>query len=96
MRQGLIDADLGGGIVKKRLPLPGRGKRAGARTLVATNRAGRWFFLIGFGKNQRDNVTTEELSAFKDLAGDLFQLDAAALEQHLIQKYLQEIQHEHR
>ena len=38
MAQGLIDADLGGGVVKKRIGLAGRGKRGGARTLVATNR----------------------------------------------------------
>jgi hypothetical protein len=35
---GLIDADLGAGVVKKRVALPGRGKRGGARTLVATNK----------------------------------------------------------
>ena len=38
MERGLIDANLGGGIIKKRVPLPGRGKRGSARTLVATNR----------------------------------------------------------
>jgi hypothetical protein len=38
MEQGLIDADLGGGVVKKRVALPGRGKSGGARTLVATNK----------------------------------------------------------
>jgi hypothetical protein len=33
MTQGLIDADLGGGLVKKRVGMAGRGKRSGARTL---------------------------------------------------------------
>lgn len=41
MAQGLIDADLGGSIVKKRIGLAGRGKRGGARTLVATNKDDR-------------------------------------------------------
>jgi hypothetical protein len=36
MEQGLIDADLGGGLFKKRIALPGRGKSGGARTLIAT------------------------------------------------------------
>lgn len=45
---GLIDADLGGHVVKKRLALPGQGKRGGARTIVATRLADRWFFLYGF------------------------------------------------
>ncbi len=51
MDAGLIDADLGGGVVKKRVSLPGRGKRGGARTLVATNKGNRWFFVFGFEKN---------------------------------------------
>jgi hypothetical protein len=38
MANGLIDADLGGGIVKKRIALPGQGKRGSTRTLLATNR----------------------------------------------------------
>lgn len=41
MAQGLVDADLGGGVVKKRVGLAGRGKRGGVRTLVATNKGSR-------------------------------------------------------
>lgn len=41
MERGLIDVDLGGGVLKKRVALPGRGKRGSARTLVATNRGDR-------------------------------------------------------
>lgn len=50
MVQGLIDADLGGHVVKKRVALPGQGKCGGARTIVATKLAGRWFFLYGLAK----------------------------------------------
>ena len=50
MAQGLVDADLGGAIVKKRVELAGRGKSAGARTLIATNKGNRWFFVYGFEK----------------------------------------------
>nr|WP_263469118.1 type II toxin-antitoxin system RelE/ParE family toxin [Stenotrophomonas sp. CFS3442] len=32
MEGGLVDADLGGGIFKKRVALPGRGKRGSVRT----------------------------------------------------------------
>ena len=48
MTQGLIDADLGGGVVKKRIGLAGRGKSGGVRTLIATNKGTRWFFVFGF------------------------------------------------
>jgi len=52
MTARLIDADLGGSVYKKRVPLPGRGKSGGARILVATKHADRWFLLYGFGKNE--------------------------------------------
>jgi hypothetical protein len=71
MAQGLIDADLGGGVVKKRVGLAGRGKRGGARTLVATNKGNRWFFLFGFEKNDRAHVSAEEKEALQSMAQDL-------------------------
>jgi len=71
MAQGLVDADLGGGIVKKRVGLAGRGKRAGARTLLATNKGNRWFFVYGFEKNDRTNISDDELEALKDVAEQL-------------------------
>ena len=37
MAAGLYDADLGGGLFKKRIAKPGKGKSGGFRTLVATN-----------------------------------------------------------
>ena len=79
MHEGLIDADLGGGVIKKRVALAGRGKRAGARTLVATNKGSRWFFLFGFEKNSRDNVSETELQALQDLAHDLLARSAQQL-----------------
>jgi hypothetical protein len=71
MIQGLIDADLGGGVVKKRVGLAGRGKSGGARTLIATNRGNRWFFVFGFEKNDRANIADNELEALQDLAHEL-------------------------
>jgi hypothetical protein len=71
MAEGLIDADLGGGLVKKRLGLAGRGKRGGARTLIATNKGTRWFFLFGFEKNERANIDADEKDALQSLASDL-------------------------
>jgi hypothetical protein len=90
MAQGLVDADLGSGVVKKRIAIAGRGKRGGARTLVATNKGNRWFFVFGFEKNERDNITDDELQALQDLAGDLLsrtatQLDAAIKEGALLE-----------
>jgi len=71
IRRGLLEADLGGGIVKKRIALPGRGKRGSTRTLLATNRDDRWFFVFGFEKNERENISEIELVTLKKFAKDL-------------------------
>lgn len=94
MERGLIDADLGGGVVKKRVPLPGRGKSGGARTLVATNKSQRWFFVFGFEKNDRANISDEELEALQAIAADLLKLSSAQLDGHVEREALQEICHD--
>lgn len=75
MESGLIDADLGGCVLKKRVAVPGRGKRGGARTIVATNLGNRWFFVYGFGKNERANIDKSELRVFQEVAVELLGLD---------------------
>ena len=68
MRYGLVDVDLGGGLIKKRVPRAGTGKRGGYRTLLAADLRERWVFLYGFAKNERSNVTNDELLALRRLA----------------------------
>ena len=68
MERGLVDADLGGNIYKKRVALPGRGKSGSTRTLIATNREDRWIFLFGFEKNDRENITQAELAYLQGTA----------------------------
>lgn len=91
MAQGLIDADLGGGIVKKRIGLAGRGKRSGARTLVATNKGDRWFFVFGFEKNEKANVADDELDALQDIAAQLLTQKSRQLDEAVKDGSLQEI-----
>lgn len=79
MTQGLIDADMGGHVVKKRLALPGQGKRGGVRTIVATNMADRWFFLFGFNKNERSNIDMDELKMLQEVARDLLSFNTQQL-----------------
>jgi hypothetical protein len=62
---------LGGHVYKKRIALPGRGKRGGARTLLAFKQDENAFFLYGFVKNQRANIKADELRALKLLAKEL-------------------------
>jgi hypothetical protein len=95
MEQGLIDAELGGGVVKKRVPLPGRGKSGGSRTLLATNKRNLWFFVFGFEKSERANISLRELEALKVLAADLLKLSSAELDGLVGSDALQEICHGH-
>ena len=81
MAAGLFDADLGGGLLKKRIARPGQGKRGGFRTLVATNKGTRWVFVYGFPKNERSNIDKDEEAALKKLAAHLLALTAQALGQ---------------
>jgi hypothetical protein len=79
MKSGLFEADLGGGLFKKRIGRPGQGKSGGYRTLVATNRGNRWVFVYGFSKNDRSNIDKDEAEALKKLAGHLLSLTGQAV-----------------
>jgi hypothetical protein len=68
MSRGLHDGDLGQSVYKKRIALGARGKSSGARTLVAMNYGSRWFFLYGFKKNERANISDAELEALQEIA----------------------------
>jgi hypothetical protein len=94
MAQGLIDADLGGHLVKKRLALPGQGKRGGARTIVATKMANRWFFVLGFAKNERANLDAAELKALQELAKHYLGLDDRQIAQAIDSGILTEVRHD--
>ena len=91
MVNDLIDADLGGYVVKKRLALHGRGKSSGARTIVATKFGERWFFLFGFEKNERSNIDRDELKSLQQLALTLLNFDASQLETAVIAGQLVEL-----
>ena len=79
MTAGLYDADLGGGLLKKRIARPGKGKSGGFRTLVATNKGNRWVFVYGFPKNERSSIDKDEEEALKKLAAHLLSLTAQTL-----------------
>lgn len=79
MAAGLIDADLGGHVIKKRVALPGRGKRGSLRALVAFKADDKVFFIYGFAKNERDNISQNELNALRLLATELLNYGPAPL-----------------
>ena len=74
--EGLVDADLGGGLIKQRVARAGQGKSGGYRTVLAFRRGERSVFLYGFAKNERANIDDDELEALRDLARTYLELDA--------------------
>ena len=94
IQQGLLDAELGGGVVKKRIALPGKGKRSSTRTLLATNKNDRWFFIFGFEKNERENVSENELVTLKKLAKDLLGLTTVQIAVALKEGTLVGVEHD--
>ena len=94
MQNGLIDADLGGGVVKKRIALAGRGKSTSSRTLLATNKNDRWFFIFGFEKNERENINAKELKFLKGFSSELLKISDIALLELLKSKELVEVRYE--
>jgi hypothetical protein len=77
--QGLLDADLGGGVIKQRVARSGGGKSGGFRTLILFRIGTLAFFVHGFAKNERDNIDADELAALRKLAADMLNYDDAAL-----------------
>lgn len=77
---GLSDADLGGGVFKQRIAREGGGKSGGFRTIILFKVGGHSFFVHGFAKNEKANITPKELKALKKLATTFLSLDAEALE----------------
>lgn len=59
---GLIDADLGHGLIKQRIARTGQGKRGGYRTIIAFRLKERAIFLFGFTKSGQANLDPDELS----------------------------------
>jgi hypothetical protein len=83
MARGLIDADLGGGLLKKRLPRFGQGKRGGFRTIVATRRSGNWFFIYGFAKSDRGNIGHGKALECRGTAQEFLALSSMQCDEHV-------------
>jgi hypothetical protein len=89
--RGIIDADLGGGLIKQRVARPGQGRSGGFRMIVAYRTEERAFFLYGFAKNERENIEDDELQTLRDIAADYLKQDDTALDEAVGEGELQEI-----
>jgi len=89
--RGLIDADLGGGIIKQRIARPGSGKSGGFRTVIAIRFGDRAIFVYGFAKNEQDNISRDDLAALKMLGAELLGYTDAELSAAITTEALMEV-----
>jgi hypothetical protein len=89
--RGLIDAPLGGGLIKQRVARRGQGRSGGYRVIAAYRAGARAVFLYGFAKNEKDNIATDELAALRQIADDLLHAGDDELEQMVADDRLTEL-----
>jgi hypothetical protein len=92
--KGVIDADLGGGVIKQRLARPSQGKSGGYRSIIIFRKGERAFFVYGFAKSDRDNLEPDETVAFKKSAKAFFALSEKQLNALLKEAALTEVTYE--
>ena len=85
MEKGLTDADLGGNLYKKRIPIKGQGKRGGARSIVVYKAHDKAFFIFGYAKNKKADISDEELKLARMLSKEMLSYSESQLI-HLIQQ----------
>jgi len=91
---GLIDADLGGGLIKQRVARQGQGRSGGYRMIVGYRAKDRAVFLLGFAKNVQESISDNEVLTLRSQAEGWFLADAATLQEALEYGALQEISNE--
>lgn len=91
--RGLVDADLGGGVIKQRVARPGQGRSGGFRVLIAYRARTRSVFLFGFAKSARGNVDDDELATAREIAKGWLEADAKAIAKAVAEGIIQEVDH---
>jgi hypothetical protein len=89
--RGVIDADLGGGVIKQRVARSGQGRSGGYRMLIAYRRGARAVFLYGFAKRERDNIDPDELLTLREIGAGWLDADVGRIADSLKEDALQEV-----
>lgn len=89
--RGLIDAELGGNLIKQRVARRGQGRSGGHRTVIAYRAGQRAVFLYAFAKNERDNIDDDELSTLQELGAAWLEATENQLAQALNDGSLKEV-----
>ncbi len=89
--RGLVDADLGGGVIKQRIARKGSGKSGGFRTIILFRARERAIFVHGFAKSELGNIRTDELAVLKKLATEMLAYREEAMDKALASGSLIEV-----
>jgi hypothetical protein len=89
--RGLIDADLGAGVIMQRVARRGGGKSGGFRTMIVFRVRALAIFVHGFAKSEIENIGAVELTALKKLASELLAYSADALAKAVASGTLMEV-----
>jgi hypothetical protein len=89
--RGLVDADLGGGLIKQRVARPGQGRSGGHRMLIAYRAGDIAVFLYAFAKNERDNIEPDELLTLREIGAAWLAASQAQIERAIAEQALQEV-----
>jgi len=89
--RGLVDADLGGGIIKQRIAQSGQGRSGGYRMIIAYRAGARAVFLYGFAKRERENIDPDELLTLREIGAVWLAADASRIAQALKNAAIQEV-----
>jgi len=92
--RGLVDAALGGGVIKQRVARPGQGRSGGYRVLIAYRHDVKAVFLYGFAKSKRDNVEDDELDTARDIAKGWLEADARQFARAIAEGLIQEVDYD--
>jgi hypothetical protein len=92
--RGTVDADLGGGVIKQRVPRVGQGRSGGYRTLIASRMTDRAIFLYCFAKNERENIDDNELKTLREITQGWLDADEKYFERTVKMGILQEVPYE--
>lgn len=74
IENGLIDAQIGKYLIKKRIGTLHKGKSGGYRVIIAYKSNKRMIFIYGFAKNDTGNINQNQKNALEKLASEYMQL----------------------
>ena len=89
--QGLVDADLGGGLIKQRVARKGQGRSGGYRMIVAYRVMNRAVFLYAFAKNEREDIGQDELTELRKIGQNWLNASERTIEQAIDDGDLKEV-----